>query len=116
MSPAMSPTATRRQKMTIMRSPRTVDERHQLRAGQLIILEAAAHGAGGADAVGLANSSYRHARVRRFQDDPDAAWTQLLHKEVGQLFRHALLDLRPPRQQLHDPGQFAQTDDFAVRK
>src|SRR5437764_1053973 len=56
----------------------------------------------------------RHAGVGRLQHDADPAGVQLLHQEVGQVLRHALLDLRPARERLDRAGQLAQAGDPAV--
>src|SRR5262249_35285357 len=96
------PAARRREKTASMSSPRAVDQGHQLVARGLVVAEDAAHGAGGADAAGLAHAADGHAGVRGFEDDADAAWFEFLHQEVGQLLRHAFLHLRPVGQHLDD--------------
>src|SRR5687767_13972447 len=93
---AIIPNASRRQNVATMASPPgAVDEGHELGAGFRLVLEAAAHSARGADAVGLADAADRHAAVRRFQNDADAAGIELLHEQVGDVLGHALLHLRP---------------------
>src|SRR5579885_1818358 len=72
-SEPIRPKARRRQNRASMKSPRAVNQGHQLRAGGLVFLEDAAHGAGGGDAARLADAADRHAGVRRLDDDADAA-------------------------------------------
>src|SRR5262249_40908096 len=79
---ASMPAASRRQKTATM-SASGVDQRHQLGPRGLVGAEGAAHGAGGAQAVRLADAADGHAGVDGFKNHADAAGVQLLHEQVS---------------------------------
>ena len=52
----------------------------------------------------------------RLDHDADAARVQRLHERVGDLGGELFLDLQPPREDIDDPRDFREPDDFAVRE
>ncbi len=90
------------------------DQGHQFLTGFRVDFEAPAHGGGDGHRTGFANAANRHAGVARFQHDADPPGLEVGHDQIGQIFRHAFLDLGPIGQRLDSPGEFAQTQDPPV--
>jgi hypothetical protein len=52
--------------------------------------------------------------VRRLDDDPDAGGAQDVHDRIGDLVGHALLNLEPAGEDVHDARDLGQTQDLPV--
>src|SRR5438045_2897397 len=61
------------------------------------------------------DSTHHHAQMPRFADHTDALWLDDFLNGFGDLGCQALLNLQPPREDFHQSGQLAESDDLSVR-
>ena len=87
----------------------------ELHARARVVAEGAEHGAGDGEGVLLLDAAHRHAQVRALADHRHAERIDLLADGLGDLVGHPLLDLQPPREHVHEPGNLAEPDDARLR-
>src|SRR5215471_4074360 len=79
------------------------DQRQKFVAGLFVVTESPQHGAGDRRTVLFFHTAHLHAKMARFDDHADALRRDLLLDGLGDLAGHALLDLQPPGEHVHQP-------------
>src|SRR5256885_13521832 len=95
--------------------PRT-NERQKFFARLLVVPERAEHRARYGLAVLLFHAAHLHAKMARFDDDADALLRDFFFDCLRDLAGHALLNLQPPREHVHEPRDFAEAENFFRRQ
>src|SRR6266511_1931003 len=80
------------------------DQAHRLVAGRGLAEQNASHGRGDGLRPGLADPPHRHAQVLGLDHDDGALRLEYVHQRIGELRCQPLLDLRPPRVHVDEPG------------
>src|SRR6476661_3377077 len=67
-------------------------------------------------AVLLFHAAHLHAKMARFNDDADTLRRYFFFNRLCNLAGHALLNLQPPCEHVHEPRNFAEAEDFFRRQ
>src|SRR5260221_2186562 len=95
--------------------PRT-NERQKFFARLLVVAERAEHRTRYGLAVLLFHAAHLHAKMARFDNHADALRRDFFFDRLRNLAGHALLNLQPPREHVHEPRDFAQAENFFRRQ
>src|SRR5882724_12178458 len=92
------------------------NERQKFFARLLVVAERAEHRAGDGLAVLLLHAAHLHAKMARFDNHADALRRDFLFDRLRNLAGHTLLNLQPPSENIHQPRDFAQAENFFRRQ
>src|SRR5215469_6647627 len=90
------------------------DELHGLGPGRWVVAEETSYRRGHGEGAGLLDAAHGHAQVLRLDDDEDAPGGEDGLDRVGDLGRHALLDLEAAGEAVDEAGELGQAGDAAV--